>query len=83
MADTLKLYVKVWCPWCVMAQDWLKAHGYAFELLDVEKSRSIYQEMIRLSGQQLTPTLAVGDKVLPDFGLEELDVFLKEHSIHP
>jgi glutaredoxin len=83
MADDLKLYVKVWCPWCIMAEDFLKGRGYSYQQIDVERSRAAYDEMIRLSGQRLTPTLVVGDKVLPDFGPDELDVFLKKHSINP
>jgi glutaredoxin 3 len=83
MSLPLKLYVKVWCPWCVMAQQYLDTRGYSYELIDVERSRAAYDEMIRLSGQRLTPTLVVGDSVLPDFGPDELEVFLKKHSIAP
>ena len=84
MSTTLQLYVKIWCPWCVMAQEWLDAHGYRYELLDVERDRAAYQEMQRLSGQRLTPTLVVdGRTVLPDFGPEELATFLKKHTITP
>lgn len=83
MSD-LKLYVKVWCPWCVMAQEWLDARGYKYELVDVELSRAAYDEMIELSGQPLTPTLLVDDeKVLPDFGPEELERFFRKHQIEP
>lgn len=80
----LKLYVKVWCPWCVRAQEWLDAHGYRYEVVDVEKKRADYDEMIQLSGQRLTPTLVTPDgAVLPDFGPEELENFLKKHRVVP
>ncbi len=80
----LDLYVKVWCPWCVMAQEWLDARGYRYELIDVEQSRAHYDQMIRLSGQRYTPTLVTGDgKVLADFGPEELERFLQQHRIAP
>ncbi len=80
----LKLYVKVWCPWCVMAQEWLDARGFRYDLRDVEKERADYDEMIRLSGQRLTPTLVTaGGAVLPDFGPEELESFLQKNSIAP
>jgi glutaredoxin len=84
VTHALKLYVKVWCPWCVMAREWLDSHSYAYELIDVERSRADYDEMIRLSGQRLTPTLVTADGlVLPDFGPDDLAVFLKKHSIAP
>jgi glutaredoxin 3 len=83
MSD-LKLYVKVWCPWCVMAQEWLDERGYKYEVIDVELSRAAYDEMIELSGQPLTPTILVDDeKVLPDFGPEELERFFQKHQIEP
>jgi glutaredoxin len=65
-----------------MAQEWLDARGYRYQLIDVEKNRADYDEMIRLSGQRRTPTLVTPDgAVLPDFGPEELEVFLKGRSI--
>jgi glutaredoxin 3 len=83
-ARELKLYVKVWCPWCVIAQEWLDERGYAYELIDVERSRAAYEEMLEFSGQQYTPTIVVDDeKVLPDFGPEELEDFFRKHSIEP
>jgi glutaredoxin 3 len=80
----LKLYVKVWCPWCVRAQQWLDSRGYRYELINVETSRENYDAMIRLSGQRLTPTLVTPDGlVLPDFGPDELEAFVKKHGIQP
>jgi glutaredoxin 3 len=79
----LKLYVKTWCPWCVMAQKHLDSHGYQYELIDVESDRRHFDEMIRLSGQRLTPTLTADDQVLPDFGPDQLEAFLRQHNIQP
>jgi glutaredoxin 3 len=79
----LKLYVKTWCPWCITARNFLLKHGYRFEEIDVEADRAAYAEMIRLSGQSYTPTLSVGDKLLADFGPEELQDFLKGNGIVP
>ena len=82
MSDSLKLYVKTWCPWCVMAEDWLRSHGYRYQQIDVERDRAAYDEMIRLSGQRLTPTLVTADgKVLPDFGLTQSAVQVMLRSI--
>jgi glutaredoxin len=79
----LHLYVKTWCPWCVRAQDWLDARGYRYDVIDVERDRADYDEMIRLSGQRYTPTLVVEGcgLILPDFGPDELEAFLKKHQI--
>ena len=84
MTPRLSLYIKHWCPWCVLARSWLDANHYEYTLLDVEKSPNDYEEMIRISGQRRTPTLVTAEGlVLPDFGPEELADFLKMHSIVP
>jgi glutaredoxin len=80
----LKLYVKVWCPWCVAAREWLDTRGYQYQLIDVEEDEADYAEMRRLSGQSKTPTLVTGDgEILPDFGPDELAAFVKEHGLSP
>lgn len=83
MSAQLKLYVKNWCPWCISAKQFLNKRGYHYEELDVNRDDAAYDEMIRLSGQRFTPTLVVDGKVLADFGTDELEVFLKQHSIQP
>lgn len=84
MSTELKLYVKTWCPWCVRAEDWLRARGYAYRQINVEANRADYDEMIDLSGQTRTPTLVTSDgKLLPDFGPDELAVFMEKHAITP
>ena len=83
MSATLKLYVKGWCPWCITAKRFLDQRGYRYEEVDVQKDRAAYQEMIKISGQTLTPTLDVDGKVLADFGPDELEVFLREEKIQP
>lgn len=83
MSAPLKLYVKNWCPWCITARQFLARQGYAFQEIDVEADRAAYAEMIQLSGQTYTPTLAVDGKLLADFGPEELQTFLQKHHIDP
>ena len=80
----MKLYVKTWCPWCVAAREWLDTRGFGYELIDVEADRADYDEMIQLSGQSKTPTLVTHEgEVLPDFGPEELEVFVARHGLQP
>jgi glutaredoxin len=80
----MKLYVKLWCPWCVAAREWLDSHGYGYKLIDVEADRGDYDEMIRISNQAKTPTLVTREgAVLPDFGPEELETFVAKHGIKP
>lgn len=79
----LILYVKPGCPWCRKAENYLREHGYLYKSVDVIRDRAAFAEMKRLSGQTYAPTLVAGDLLLPDFGLEELEEFLRQHQILP
>jgi glutaredoxin 3 len=66
-----------------MAEHYLDKHGYKYERVDVRRDRVAFDELKRLSNQTYTPTLAIEDLVLPDFGPDDLEEFLKEHKILP
>jgi len=83
VSASLNLYIKRGCPWCTMAEDYLQAKGYRYDVIDVLSNAQAMDEMVRLSGQRRAPTLTVGELMLPDFGPDELAVFLKKHSITP
>jgi glutaredoxin 3 len=77
------LYVKPGCPWCRMAEDYLDKRGYKYSKIDVRKDPAEFKELIRISSQTYAPTLVIGELVLPDFGTDELEEFLKQHNIVP
>jgi glutaredoxin 3 len=54
---------------------WLDDHNVKYEKLDVIADGAAFEEMIRLSGQELAPVIEVDGKVLADFGPEELAKF--------
>jgi glutaredoxin len=78
----MKLYVKVWCPWCIEAEAWLKKRGLAYEQVDVLADSAAYARMREISGQSLTPTLELPDgDVLEDFDVRQLDKFLRQKAL--
>ena len=79
----MTLYVKAGCPWCRVAEDYLDKHGYKYERTDIRLGRAGFDNLRRISGQSCAPTLVIGDLVLPDFGPDELEDFLKRHNILP
>jgi glutaredoxin len=54
---------------------WLDDRGIEYETVDVISDEAAFDEMIRLSGQELAPVIDVNGKVLADFGPEELARF--------
>ena len=57
---------------------WLDEHGIEYDKLDVIADKAAFDEMVRLSGQELAPVIDVNGKVLADFGPEELAKFWKQ-----
>jgi glutaredoxin 3 len=71
----VRLFIKPYCGWCHKAIHWLDAHGVDYETIDVISDESAYDEMIRLSGQELAPVLDAHGEVLADFGPDQLADF--------
>jgi glutaredoxin 3 len=82
-SNSMILYVKPGCPWCRVAELYLDERGYRYKRINVRQDRAAYDELKQKSGQAYTPTLVIGEHVLPDFGPDELEEFLKEHKILP
>ena len=73
----IRLFIKPYCPWCHRAALWLDERGVEYETVDVIGDEAAYDEMIRLSGQELVPVIDVDGEVLVDFGPEQLAAFWK------
>jgi len=54
---------------------WLDAHGVDYETIDVMADEAAYDEMIRISGQELAPVLDAEGEILADFGPDQLPAF--------
>ncbi len=54
---------------------WLDDRGVDYERIDVIADEGAFDEMIRLSGQELAPVLDVDGQVLVDFGPDQLSDF--------
>ena len=74
----IRLFIKPYCGWCHKAMRWLDDHDIVYEKIDVIANDAAFDEMVRISGQELAPVLEVDGKVLADFGPEELATFWKQ-----
>jgi glutaredoxin len=72
---SIRLFIKPYCGWCHKAMGWLDDHGVAYEKVDVIADESAFDEMIRLSGQDLAPVIDVDGEILADFGPDQLADF--------
>ena len=76
----IRLFIKPYCGWCHKALRWLDERGIEYETVDVMADEAAFDEMIRLSGQELAPVIDVDGKVLADFSPEQLETFWKTIS---
>ena len=75
---TVRLFIKPYCGWCHKAMRWLDEHDVDYEKIDVTADEAAFDEMIRLSGQELSPVIEVDGEILADFGPEQLAAFWKK-----
>jgi glutaredoxin 3 len=75
--NRIRLFIKPYCGWCHKAMSWLDQHDIDYEPVDVISDEAAYEEMIRLSGQELAPVIEVDGQILADFGPEQLAEFWK------
>lgn len=68
----IRLFIKPYCGWCHKAMRWLDDRDIEYEKIDVIADEAAFDEMIRISGQELAPVIDVDGKVLADFGPEQL-----------
>lgn len=61
---------------------WLDENGIEYETLDVIANEKAFDEMVRLSGQDLVPVIEADGKVLADFGPEQLAEFWEKNYSH-
>ena len=54
---------------------WLDERKVNYEPVDVIADEAAFDEMIRLSGQELVPVLDVDGQILADFGPDQLGKF--------
>ncbi len=77
---SIRLFIKPYCGWCHKAERWLDQHGVEYESVDVIADETAFDEMIRLSGQDLAPVIDVDGEILADFGPEELARFMERFN---
>ena len=74
-AKRIRLFIKPYCGWCHKAIQWLDDRDIDYDKVDVIADEASFDEMIRLSGQDLAPVIDVDGQILADFGPDQLAEF--------
>ena len=65
------------CPFCTMAEDFLKKNKVAFRHIDVNSDHAGLMEMIQKSGQTGVPVIDIGGKIIRGFDEQAIRLALK------
>ena len=60
-APRVVMYATGGCPYCTRARQLLERKQVSFELIDIDGSRELRQQMIARSGRTSVPQIFVGD----------------------
>lgn len=77
----IKAYLKPSCGWSNGVRAIMHKHGLAFEDIDIINVRANYEEMVRKSGQPLSPCVEVDGVMLADISGEEVENYLLANNL--
>jgi monothiol glutaredoxin len=77
----IKAYLKPHCGWSNGVRAIMHKHGLAFEDIDIINHRANYEEMVRKSGQPLSPCVEIDGVMLADISGEEVENYLLANNL--
>jgi monothiol glutaredoxin len=77
----IKAYLKPYCGWSNGVRAILRKYGLDYEDIDIINSRENYAEMVRKSGQPLSPCVEIDGVMLADVSGEEVENYLLSNDL--
>ena len=78
---TIKAYLKPSCGWSNGVRAVLRKHALAYEDIDIIGDRASYADMVRKSGQPLSPCVEIDGVMLADVSGEEVENYLLSNDL--
>ena len=77
----IKAYLKPQCGWSNGVRAIMAKHQLAFEDIDIINQRANYEEMVRKSGQPLSPCVEIDGVMLADISGEEVENYMLANNM--
>jgi len=77
----IKAYLKPHCGWSMGVRAIMNKYGLTFEDIDIINSPENYAEMVRKSGQPLSPCVEIDGVMLADVSGEEVENYLLSQTL--
>ncbi|HEX7631102.1 MAG TPA: glutaredoxin [Lacunisphaera sp.] len=77
----IKAYLKPHCGWSNGVRAIMRKHNLEFEDIDIINNRANYEEMVRKSGQPLSPCVEIDGVMLADISGEEVENYMLANNL--
>jgi glutaredoxin len=77
----IKAYLKPSCGWSNGVRAIMRKHSLEFEDIDIINNRANYEEMVRKSGQPLSPCVEIDGVMLADISGEEVENYMLANNM--
>ncbi|MBI2511967.1 MAG: glutaredoxin [Opitutae bacterium] len=77
----IKAYLKPHCGWSNGVRAIMRKYNLPFEDIDIINIRANYEEMVRKSGQPLSPCVEIDGVMLADISGEEVENYMLANDI--
>jgi glutaredoxin len=77
----IKAYLKPSCGWSNGVRAIMRKYNLAFEDIDIINNRENYAEMVKKSGQPLSPCVEIDGVMLADISGEEVENYLLSNDL--
>lgn len=77
----IKAYMKPHCGWSNGVRAIMRKYDLAFEDCDIFNNPDVYAEMVRKSGQPLSPCIEIDGVMLADVSGEEVENYLLANNL--
>ena len=78
---TIKAYLKPSCGWSNGVRAILRKYSLDYQDIDIIGDRTSYEEMVRKSGQPLSPCVEIDGVMLADVSGEEVENYLLSNDL--
>lgn len=75
------LYTKDGCPWCDEVRSLLQEKNVVFEERECRNNADYFEELVKKSGQTLTPTLDIDGEILADSDSQQVAEYFKKKGV--
>ena len=77
----IKAYLKPQCGWSNGVRAIMRKYSLPFDGIDIINDRANYEEMVRKSGQPLSPCVEIDGVMLADISGEEVENYMLANSL--